>query len=236
MNEPRPALDTVKLKALYQRAAWRYDRQHRLLTLASDQRGRELVVRHTVRPGDRVLDAGCGTGATARLAAQAAGPTGFVAGLDLTPDMLELARRKTVAGGATPVLAIGDMTALPFVGESFDCVLSSYSVCPLSDPERGALELYRVVAPGRPPRHRPFGRAAKSLAAKTGGQPGEIAVAAAPTLSRLPPGRRAAGAAPGRCPDRPRPLDRPAAVAVSCHRSGQTGSFCRVIPGKHKPG
>jgi ubiquinone/menaquinone biosynthesis C-methylase UbiE len=148
MNEPRPALDTVKLKALYQRAAWRYDRQHRLLTLASDQRGRELVVRHTVRPGDRVLDAGCGTGATARLAAQAAGPTGFVAGLDLTPDMLELARRKTVAGGATPVLAIGDMTALPFVGESFDCVLSSYSVCPLSDPERGALELYRVVRPG----------------------------------------------------------------------------------------
>ncbi|MDP7105370.1 MAG: class I SAM-dependent methyltransferase, partial [SAR202 cluster bacterium] len=71
MNEPCPALDTVKLKALYQRAAWRYDRQHRLLTLASDQRGRELVVRHTVRPGDRVLDAGCGTGATARLAAQA---------------------------------------------------------------------------------------------------------------------------------------------------------------------
>jgi|TARA_Y100000294_G_scaffold104196_1_gene96888 ubiquinone/menaquinone biosynthesis C-methylase UbiE len=148
VNELRPALDQATLKTLYQRAARRYDRQHRLLTLASDQRGRELMVRDTVRSGDRVLDAGCGSGLTTGLAARAAGPSGFVTGLDLTPGMLDQARQKTVAGGAALVFAIGDMTALPFSDESFDSVLSSYSVCPLSDPEFGALELYRLVRPG----------------------------------------------------------------------------------------
>ncbi len=147
-EEPRPALDRETLRQAYGRTAGRYDRQHRLLTLASDQRGRELIVRQGVRAGDRVLDAGCGTGATWRLAARAAGPEGFVIGLDLTPEMLQVARQQSVADGSAPALTIADMTALPFADESFDCVLSSYSVCPLSDPRAGALELYRVVRPG----------------------------------------------------------------------------------------
>ena len=44
---------------------------------------------------------------------------------------------------------VGDMLALPYPDESFDAVLSTYSLCPLYDPAQGALELYRVLKPGK---------------------------------------------------------------------------------------
>lgn len=146
----RPALPPEKVVAVYDRAARRYDRQHALLTLGSDRRGRRLVVQQAVSPGMRVLDAGGGTGSTALLAAEAVGPSGRVILLDLTPAMLRVARRRAarqhLEARITPV--IGDMLRLPFVGGAFDAVLSTYSACPLYDPVAGMRELYRVLRPG----------------------------------------------------------------------------------------
>ncbi len=62
----RTALSPQRVKQIYNRAARRYDRQHRFLTAHSDQRGRELVVAETVALGDAVLDCGAGTGSTPR--------------------------------------------------------------------------------------------------------------------------------------------------------------------------
>lgn len=146
----RQALEKELLKDVYDRSARRYDRLHALLTLASDRRGRRMVVDEAVSPGDRVLDCGAGTGSTALAAAVKAGASGRVVLFDLSEGMLEVARSKAARAGLDGRLAFqsGDMTALPFDDGSFDAVLSTYSLCPLYDPGRGALEMLRVVKPG----------------------------------------------------------------------------------------
>lgn len=102
-----------------------------------------------VRAGDRVLDAGGGTGATALLALRRAGAQGCVVMLDQSPGMLAVARRRFRAAGLGPVhTVIGDIHAPPFPPGAFDVVLSTYSICPLADPADGAEALYRLVRPG----------------------------------------------------------------------------------------
>lgn len=146
----RSAVASEKLQNVYAALARRYDIQHRLLTFASDARGRRLVVAKTVQAGDTVLDAGAGTGATGIAAAREAGPPGHVTLFDFSDDMLDVARRKAQALKLEErfTFATGDMLALPFADAHFDVVLSTYSICPLFDPEKGAMELYRVLKPG----------------------------------------------------------------------------------------
>jgi ubiquinone/menaquinone biosynthesis C-methylase UbiE len=56
------------LTAIYARLAGRFDWQHRLITAAAEQRGREMLVEGAVREGDRALDCGAGTGSTGLMA------------------------------------------------------------------------------------------------------------------------------------------------------------------------
>jgi ubiquinone/menaquinone biosynthesis C-methylase UbiE len=146
----RAALSLEKLHGIYDRIAARYDIQHALITAQADQRGRRLLVETAVKEGDTVLDCGSGTGTTALMAARKTGPKGKVVLFDLSEGMLAVAREKAVRQGLTERLTFqtGDMVHLPFADDSFDVVLSTYSLCPLYDPKKGALELYRVAKPG----------------------------------------------------------------------------------------
>ncbi len=146
----REALDTQTLRSVYDRVAKRYDFQHAFLTARSDQLGRELLVEGTVRAGDKVLDCGAGTGSTALLAAEKVGPAGIVTMLDMSEGMLAVARERTAGTGLSARLRfeVGDIFELPFDAGSFDVVLSTYSMCPLRDPDQGALELFRVARTG----------------------------------------------------------------------------------------
>ena len=146
----RQALGVAALTGIYARLAPRYGWQHRLITFASDQRGRRMLIERAVREGERVLDSGAGTGSTGLLAAKKAGPRGHVTMFDLSDDMLQVAREKAeLAGlGDRVDFRTGDMVHLPFADASYDVVLSTYSLCPLYDPAKGALELYRVLRPG----------------------------------------------------------------------------------------
>jgi len=150
MDVMREALDIPKLKSVYGRVAKRYDFQHALLTARSDQRGRRIVVEKTVNPGDSVLDCGAGTGSTALLAAEKVGVKGKVTLFDLSEEMLGVAKERAAAAKVLERIEArtGDMVDMPFDDGSFDVVLSTYSLCPLYDPARGALELLRVVKPG----------------------------------------------------------------------------------------
>lgn len=144
------ALDPRQVQTVYDRAAWRYDLYHGLVTFWSDARGRRRVVDWGVREGERVLDAGGGTASTALAAAQKVGQKGEVTVLDLSPAMLEVGRGRARAAGLEDRMRFleGDILALPFADGQFDAVLSTYSLCPVYDPARGALELYRVLKPG----------------------------------------------------------------------------------------
>jgi demethylmenaquinone methyltransferase/2-methoxy-6-polyprenyl-1,4-benzoquinol methylase len=139
-----------RLKGVYDRVSRRYDFQHSIFTAGSDQRGRKLLVEKSVKPGDLVLDCGSGTGSTALLAAQKVGATGKIKLFDLSDGMLAIARERVAAAGLQERVEFqkGNMLSLPYEDDSFDAVLSAYSICPLHDPAKGALELYRVLKPG----------------------------------------------------------------------------------------
>lgn len=143
-------LSKEKLQNVYNNVASRYDWQHSLLTLNSDQKGRNLVIENTISPGDHVLDAGVGTGTTGLMAAEKAGANGKVTLFDLSEDMLEMARDKAAKAHLTDCLTfqLGDMETLPFAKNTFDAGLSTYSLDPLENPSEAARELYRVVKPG----------------------------------------------------------------------------------------
>lgn len=96
-------------------------------------------------PGERVLDVACGTGIVARLAAEAVGPDGTVAGLDPTPGMVELARTVTPEGiewHEAPA------EAMPLPDASFDAVVCSQGLQFFEDKGRALREMRRVLAPG----------------------------------------------------------------------------------------
>ena len=112
---------------------------------------RPLLEAADLRPGERVLDVACGTGIAARLAAEAVGPTGTVAGADLNPLMLAVARRVAAEGSSTqPVIEWHQANAeeLPLPDEAFDAVLCSISLQFFGDKVAALREMGRVLAPG----------------------------------------------------------------------------------------
>jgi demethylmenaquinone methyltransferase/2-methoxy-6-polyprenyl-1,4-benzoquinol methylase len=146
----RKALSAEKLKDIYGHIAKRYDFQHALITFCADQRGRRILIENAVNKGDKVLDCGSGTGTTGIMAAKKVGHSGKVTLFDLSKDMLSVAHEKIVRENLQERVTFqtGDMVHLPFDDNTFDVVLSTYSLCPLYDPVKGALELYRVTKLG----------------------------------------------------------------------------------------
>ncbi|MGW0600048.1 class I SAM-dependent methyltransferase [Streptomyces sp. NPDC002776] len=120
-----------------------------------------------LREGDRVLDAGCGTGRALPPLRTAVGPSGVVLGADLTPAMLEAAVR--AGRHRDGQLLLTDVSALPLRSESLDAVFGAGLVAHLPHPARNLRELARVVRPGGTlALFHPIGRAA--LAARQGRQ------------------------------------------------------------------
>jgi len=114
-----------------------------------DRHGRQAVNLLDLRPGARVLDVGCGTGASALPAAAAVGPDGQVAGIDVSENMLMRARAKAMARGLDNVtFDVADMTASGLPDERFDAVISVFSVFFVPDMERQITELIRMLRPG----------------------------------------------------------------------------------------
>jgi demethylmenaquinone methyltransferase/2-methoxy-6-polyprenyl-1,4-benzoquinol methylase len=134
------APDGVRL--MFDRIAPVYDLMNRAMTCGLDLRWRRLAAAAAVRPGDRVLDAACGTGdlALADLRAGAASVTG----LDFLPRMLERARRKD----ARIEWLEGDVLALPFADGAFDAATIGFGIRNVADLELGLRELRRVTRPG----------------------------------------------------------------------------------------
>ena len=111
--------------------------------------GAELVARCDVASGERVLDAGCGTGHAALAAADVVGPRGAVVGADLAVPLLEVARSKASERSVDHVdFSEGDFRALGFPDGAFDAVLCSFAIFLVPDMPGALAELWRMVAPG----------------------------------------------------------------------------------------
>ncbi|MFE2520261.1 class I SAM-dependent methyltransferase [Streptomyces mirabilis] len=118
-----------------------------------------------LREGDRVLDAGCGTGRALPPLRAAVGPCGVVVAADLTPAMLAAAVR--AGRHRDGQLLLADVAALPLRTESLDAVLGAGLIAHLPNPAENLRELARVVRPGGTlALFHPIGRAA--LAARQG--------------------------------------------------------------------
>ncbi|MFJ3640801.1 class I SAM-dependent methyltransferase [Streptomyces sp. NPDC090108] len=120
-----------------------------------------------LRAGDRVLDAGCGTGRALPPLRAAVGPSGVVIGADLTPEMLRTARE--AGRDRDGLLLLSDVAALPLRPDSLDAVFAAGLIAHLAQPVENLRELARVVRPGGLlALFHPIGRAA--LAARHGRQ------------------------------------------------------------------
>jgi len=98
------------------------------------------------RPGEHVLDAGCGSGRLIPVACEKIGPNGSLVELDFAAGMLEIGRHKHYDGNVTFVL--GDAHALPLPDKDFDKVIA-LALLPHLDDKAGALrEFHRVLKPG----------------------------------------------------------------------------------------
>ena len=102
-----------------------------------------------LRPGEAVLDLGSGGGIDCFLAARQVGPEGEVHGLDMTPDMVELARRNAAKAGADNVrFRLGEIEDMPFADATFDAVISNCVINLSADKPRVFREAFRVLRPG----------------------------------------------------------------------------------------
>ena len=103
-----------------------------------------------VRPGQKLLDVGCGTGSLAIVAKAKAGPDGEVHGIDAAPGMIKVALRKADNAGTDVRFQVGLIEGIPFPDDQFDLALSTFMLHHLPDDlkRKGFAEIYRVLKPG----------------------------------------------------------------------------------------
>ncbi|WP_298918271.1 class I SAM-dependent methyltransferase [uncultured Roseobacter sp.] len=100
--------------------------------------------RADLHPGDKVLDVGCGTGASTLHAAKGVGPSGFVLGADISPTMLERARDRS-AGAANVDFLMADVAEHPFEQGKFDQMVSRFGVMFFADPTAAFANIHNAL-------------------------------------------------------------------------------------------
>lgn len=111
--------------------------------------GRRAMERARIAPGERVLDVGCGCGATTLELARRVGPTGSVTGIDISNVMLERARQAVVHAGLSNVhFENADAQTHIFAPQTFDVLFSRFGVMFFAHPEAAFTNLRSALRPG----------------------------------------------------------------------------------------
>jgi ubiquinone/menaquinone biosynthesis C-methylase UbiE len=122
-----------------------------------------LIDRARPQAGERIIDVGCGCGATTLALAPKVGPTGHVLGVDISAPML--ARARQLASAGLPIdFALADATIFPFDPAGFDLLVSRFGVMFFADPALSFANLHKALRPSgrltfacwREPRENPF--------------------------------------------------------------------------------
>ncbi len=139
------------MKGIFDSLAHNYDLANTIMSLGVHHYWRRFAVARTgLKTGGTALDLCCGTGIITADLAKYIGPTGRVIGMDLSREMLAVARQrlnKQSLSGRVKLLQ-GNVAQLPFPAGSFDCVTIGYGLRNVHDPEPVLKESRRVLKPG----------------------------------------------------------------------------------------
>jgi ubiquinone/menaquinone biosynthesis C-methylase UbiE len=136
-----PRAETERVRAIQDKTAPRYDRQILFFERVLFADGRQWATSQV--HGD-VLEIAVGTGRNL----EHYPPGTKLTGIELSEEMLAIARKRAAAWGQVPDLRLGDAQALEFSDESFDTVLITLALCTIPDDRKAASEAHRVLRPG----------------------------------------------------------------------------------------
>jgi demethylmenaquinone methyltransferase/2-methoxy-6-polyprenyl-1,4-benzoquinol methylase len=138
-----------QVRSMFDTISGKYDGLNRLITFGTDTFWRKRLIRLvSAHQPETVLDIATGTGDLAL--AFAATPAKKIIGLDISPGMLEVGRKKVIRKDLQHKISmvLGDSEALEFADGSFDAVTVAFGVRNFEDLEKGLSEIYRVLKPG----------------------------------------------------------------------------------------
>lgn len=128
-----------------------YDLVVKFMLEGKEEKVRQMTVDLAqVRSGDHVLEIGCGTGSLTVAAKKQAGARGNVCAIDISPEMLNVAKRKAERAGLEIGFETGSLEEIPFPDHQFDVVMISFMIfhVPLEVQRKGFVEIARVLKPG----------------------------------------------------------------------------------------
>jgi ubiquinone/menaquinone biosynthesis C-methylase UbiE len=131
--------------------ASQYDICARLMGMGVNRPNSRMIVEMAkIEPGDKVLDVGCGTGNLTLTAKIYAGASGSAYGIDASPEMIDVARKKAKRSGSAAVFEVGLVEKIAYPDATFDVVISRLVIHHLPDDlkRRAFAEIFRVLKPG----------------------------------------------------------------------------------------
>jgi ubiquinone/menaquinone biosynthesis C-methylase UbiE len=142
--------EDIAIKEQMEKVVDSYDSYMRKITFGRENKLREMTVNLAqVKPGDCVLEIGCGTGTLTLEAKRKAGPTGSVYGIDIIPGMIERSQQKAAQANLDVNFQLGSIDSIPFPENRFDVVICSFMIFHMSEQVRkkGIEEIFRVLKP-----------------------------------------------------------------------------------------
>jgi demethylmenaquinone methyltransferase/2-methoxy-6-polyprenyl-1,4-benzoquinol methylase len=133
----------ISRKEFFENVAKEWEQEHS--SSEANRKLPELVERFGLQPGDKVLDAGCGSGRLTPYLLQAVGETGLVVGVDFASQMIDIARRKY----QTPnlIFLLADVMKMPLADNFFDRIICLALFPHLPEKPRALKEFYRLLKP-----------------------------------------------------------------------------------------
>jgi len=150
MNELQISAEDQSINRPMEQMVSTYDAYMRKVTFGREQVLRQRTVTLAqVKPGDCVLEVGCGTGSLTLAAKRQAGPAGKVFGIDVLPGMIEVSQQKAAQAHEEITFQLGSIDHIPFPEDTFGVVISSFMIFHMSEATRrnGIAEIYRVLKP-----------------------------------------------------------------------------------------